>query len=127
MTSVFERMCPYYLMYGMTYEQYWYGDPWALVSYREAFNIRNRQRNEEMWLQGVYNLHAFSTVLSNAFRKKGATEKKYLQKPLDIYPKSEAEKAEEAERERKKIIASLTAWGKDFARRHPEQGVQTEA
>ncbi len=32
MTEVFEHDEPFYLSIGMTYEQYWYGDPWLVVS-----------------------------------------------------------------------------------------------
>lgn len=122
MTETFERLCPYYMLYGMTYEQYWYGDPWAMKSFREAYNLRNRHENEMMWLQGLYFYQAVGTVLSNAFAKKGTPSKKYLNEPLDIFPKSEAEEAAEMEKKQRKLIAGLTAWQKMFEAAANERG-----
>lgn len=120
MTETFERLCPYYMLYGMTYEQYWYGDPWAMKAYKEAFNLRNRHENEMMWLQGLYFCQATSVVLCNAFSKKGTPPKKYLKEPLDIFPKSEAEEAAEMEKKQRKLIAGLSAWQKLFEASHSE-------
>ena len=45
--------------------------------------------------------HAFQTVLGNAFGKK---KLKYLEKPLEIFEKTEAEKKQEVRTERQKLI-----------------------
>lgn len=122
MSETFERLCPYYMMYGMTYDEYWYGDPWALKKYKEAFNLRNRHQNEMLWLQGLYFCNALNVVLANAFSKKGTPPRKYLQEPLDIFPKSEAEEAAEMERKQRKLIAGLTAWQKMFEAGEKQKG-----
>lgn len=119
-SEIFDMYCPYYILYGMTWEQYWYGDPWALKAYKDAYNLKRRTANEEMWLQGAYTYHAFATVLGNAFAKKGSKPRKYLEKPLDIFPKTEAEMEAEARKEREKIIKALTKWEKDWNKRKGE-------
>lgn len=110
MSEVFERLCPRYMSYGMTYNQYWHGDPWSLKSYREAYFLRNRHENEMMWIQGLYTLNALSVVIGNAFSKKGTPPRKYLEKPLDIFPKTEAEEEAEMEQKQRELIAKLSAW-----------------
>lgn len=89
------------MVYGMTYEQYWFGDPWMTRAYAQAYLLKRRVANEEMWLQGVYMVHAVQTVISNSF---GKQKVKYLEKPLDIFEKTQAEKEREKRVERQKLI-----------------------
>ena len=58
-----------------------------------------------MWLNGIYVANAFQTVLGNAFGKK---KLQYLDKPLDIFEKTEAEKEQEIRQERQKLIDFLS-------------------
>lgn len=114
MSEIFERLCPRYISYGMTYEQYWHGDPWAMKAYKEAHLMRLNQQNEMLWLQGAYNMNALSVVIGNAFSKKGTPPRKYLAKPLDVFPKTEEEQKAEEERKQQEIIAKLSAWKRAF-------------
>jgi hypothetical protein len=117
-TQIFENHCPYYLMYGMTYRQYWFGDPWMARDYRIAYGLKQREDNARMWLQGLYDFRAFETVLSNAFLPKGKTPHKYIEKPLDIFPKTKAEKEAEAEKAREKAIAFFTNFERQWKQTH---------
>ena len=114
MGEVFRKMCPLYLHYGMTWDQYWHGDPWMVVAYAEAHDLWRRQRNEEMWMQGLYVHNAFAVVLSNAFAQKGSIPKKYVEKPIDFFPKTEEEIEAEEERELRKMVKQLNVWEKRF-------------
>lgn len=118
MGEVFRRDFPTFLVYGMTAEQYWNGDPWLVVSYAEAYRMRVEEKNWELWLQGFYNHEAFAVVLANAFSNKGSTPKKYQTKPLDIFPKTEEQRAAEEELELRKTIAQLNAWEKAWSKQH---------
>ena len=89
------------MLYGMTYEQFWFGDPWMVRAYAQAYLLKRRAKNEELWLEGIYMTNAFQVVLGNAFGKK---KLKYLEKPLDIFEKTEAEKEREVRAERQKLI-----------------------
>ena len=93
------------MLYGMTYEQFWLGDPWMARAYAQAYLLKRRQMNEELWLEGIYVANAFQTVLGNAFGKRKLT---YLEKPLDIFEKTEAEKEQEIRQERQKLINFLS-------------------
>lgn len=114
MSEIFKTLCPYYMMYGMSYDEYWYGDPWRMVDYKAAYELRNRRENQMMWIQGIYVVNALSVVIGNAFSKRGTPQKKYFEKPLEIFPKTEAEEKAEMEKKRREIIMKLTAWKKSF-------------
>ena len=108
-TEIFTELCPMFIAYGMTYEQYWYGDPWMTRAYAQAYLNRRKIENENAWIQGAYFANAISVALSNSFGKKHID---YLKKPLDIFPKTESEKQMEIREERKKIIAWLNGMKK---------------
>ena len=88
----------------MTYEQFWFGDPWIAKAYKEKHLLERRQRNEEMWVNGAYQLSALSVALNNAFNKHKI---EYLKEPFNIFPKTEAEKEAEKRSERQKLIEWL--------------------
>lgn len=68
----------------MTYEQYWEHDPWLTKYYLEAHQIKNEQKNQEMWVQGRYFYDAVSVVMHNAFRKKSDKEANYPKEPYPL-------------------------------------------
>lgn len=76
---------------GMTYEQFWYGDPWMVVSFRKAHELRNNMLNQQMWLMGLYVSDAVGSVVSTALSKK----RDYMKQPINLHPKTDAEKARE--------------------------------
>lgn len=92
-------------VYGMTYEQFWYGDPMAARDYRRAYIERRRAENKRDWLQGAYFYNAVSTALANAFRKQGSKPHDYLEEPFPIFAPTEAEMAEKNRKEKEKIEA----------------------
>lgn len=108
---MFWDVFPHYLLYGMTAEQFWNGDPYLAVAYRKLHKLRIQQQNEILWLQGLYNLDALTVSLNNAFSKKKI---KYLEQPMQIFPKTEDEKKREIEETRKKLVARLDAWKQAF-------------
>ena len=108
------------MLYGMTYEQFWFGDPWMARAYAQAYLLKRRAMNEELWLEGIYMTDAFQVVLGNAFGKK---KLKYLEKPLDIFEKTEAEKEQEVRTERQKLINWLNRLKKSADRK---QGVDSD-
>ena len=108
-------MCGYYLAIGMSVEEYWCASPRLAVYYREAHKLRIEQRNQELWLQGLYNFNAFGTVLANAFAKKGASKHHYLEKPIQLFGKSEAELEQERITEKNKVVNTLNRMAAKFA------------
>lgn len=96
----------------MTTDEFWNASPLLAKAYREAHKLTQRQRNEYAWLQGLYIYNAVGVVVGSALGGKGKKKVEYMKEPVDLGLETEAEKRDKAERERQKIIASLTAWKK---------------
>ena len=79
-----DTICPYYLMYGMTWDEFWNESLERLAGYWQAHQFAVESRNQELWLQGLYIRDAVACCLS-----KGA---KYPEKPHRITAMTEAEK-----------------------------------
>lgn len=103
----------------MTYEQYWYGDPLMVRAYAQSYLLKRKIENENMWIMGAYVADAFGTVISNAF---GGKSRKYIAKPLDIFPKTDAEKQAEIREEKRKLIAWLNGMKKKSAKKNTGSG-----
>lgn len=98
----------------MTLDEYWNASPLLVKWYRQAHKMRIEQRNQELWLQGLYIYNAFGTVLANAFAKKGATKHKYLDKPIDLFAKADQPTEEEIIETRNSVVNTLNRFAKAF-------------
>ena len=121
-TEIFEENFPQYLAIGMSYAEYWTGDPKLAQYYRKAYRIKQEEINNTAWLQGVYIYDAVSTALHNALRgfgKQKLPAKDYAKQPYDFNHKvkTEAEKAREIEIEQEKAAA----WMENFVRINQSQ------
>ena len=94
---------------GMTPAQYWEQSPYLAVAYRKAYRLRRETENEQAWLQGLYVFNAFAVCLANAFAKRGSKKQTYLEKPIDIYPLTTAEKKRREAEENMKMQQALEA------------------
>lgn len=85
-------MFPFYLSIGMTYDQFWEQDCELVRAYRKAEELRQRRKNQELWLQGRYIYDALCAVspVLHAFAKNGTQPSPYLEKP---YPSDKEESA----------------------------------
>lgn len=75
---------------GMTYDEFWNRDVSLVRVYRKADELRYRQKNQELWVQGAY-LYDVLCRVSPLFRfttKKGVKPEPYIPEP---YPLSAAE------------------------------------
>jgi len=93
-SEICERLCPYYMAYGMSPTEYWDGEPGLARQYREAYEIKRSMRNQELWLQGLYIYEALLDVspILHAFPKQGTKPKEYPKEPYPITPKDQEEK-----------------------------------
>lgn len=90
------------MMYGMSYDEFWNGDPWLAVYYREAYRIRRKEENYRDYLQGAYIYNALSIALGNAFRRRGSKVMNYFdEEPFQIFPLTKEEKAAKLEKEKR--------------------------
>lgn len=82
--------------YGVPYDVFWNGDYCSFKYYAEVYKLDVERRNQELWMQGMYNYEAFATVMSRTMDKR--SKAKYPDKPYRITEMSEDEK--EAEKKR---------------------------
>lgn len=92
---------------GMSYDQFWYEDSALVKMYYQAHKYRIEQRNQEMWMQGLYICSALECTVGNLFKKKGSSPIEYMKEPLQIFPKTEKQIKAETEKERAKAIESF--------------------
>lgn len=107
---------------GMTEEQYWDRSPQLAVAYRDAYRLQRKLQNEQAWLQGLYVFDAFAVVLANAFSKRGARKQNYLDKPIDILPLTEEERAQKIEEENCKMQEAMKAMAREQRRKKKQKG-----
>ncbi len=95
------------MVMGMTEEQFWDMSPYLVLTYRKAFKIKRELDNEMAWLTGLYFYDALSISLYNVLRKRGQKRENYLEKPLDIFPLTPAEKKRREREEMLKMQKTL--------------------
>ena len=115
-------VCPQYLVMGMTYEQFWEQSPYLAVTFRKAYKLRREMENEQAWLQGIYVFDAFAVCMANAFAKRGAAKQNYLERPLDIFPLTEAQKKQREQEENKKMQMAMEAMMRKQQQRKKQKG-----
>ena len=107
---------------GMTYDQYWYGDPMMVRAFYEADKIRQKIKDEEAWTLGAYFVKALESTVGNMFKESGSQPLEYPTEPFLITHEREKRKKKE-EREKEEMMwaeAWMTQfveagknWGKD--------------
>ena len=108
-TDSFEKACPEYMALGMTYDEFWNGDPCRAKYYREAEEIRQKKRDYDMWLQGRYVYDALCAVspLLHAFAPSGTQAIDYTEEPYPRTYKDLKERQERQMRERAEAFAAF--------------------
>lgn len=90
---------------GMTYEQYWYGDPLMVRAFYKAEQLRQQRLNEEAWLNGAYVYRALDATVGNMMRKKGSQPAEYPLKPIELNTVEETEVDKEQREEQEAVYA----------------------
>lgn len=98
---------------GMSYEQYWYGDPLMVRAFYKAEKIRQERMDEEAWLHGLYVMKAVDSTIGNAFRKSSEEASPYPEEPISLTIKKQ-EKEEKSEREKEREAIWALAWMSSF-------------
>ena len=101
---------------GMTYELYWFGDTWMVSAYREADKLRQERRNEDAWLNGLYQGMAISSTIGNAFLPKGSTPVKYPERPIASKKEEMQEEDEDNTAFARLYMASMVRAGKNWGK-----------
>lgn len=118
-----EDCFPYYLSLGMSYDEYWYGDPTMVVAYRKAEDMRTHRRNWEMWMNGRYTYDAIASMIPSLQIIKPREPLPYTKEP---YPLTKKEYEERMEREEKKKQEEIMAKMMAFAKTRSSKKVKEE-
>ena len=109
-------MLPYALFIGMTKKEFMKSKPIELKAYGKAFEMKMKTRDEELWLQGRYNLEALQVVFSHFGAGLSGKQSKaeYPKEPISFMKTNEELTEEEKERQREMFVARLKAMGANF-------------
>ena len=115
LTKLFEKACPIYMSFGMSYHDFWYGPAFMTTFYKDAHKLKVRQQDENNWMLGMYVYEAIldCSPILHAFSKKGTKPLPYPEKPylMDKFEeKTQAEKEQEIENERLKFTIKMNNW-----------------
>lgn len=120
LSGLFEIECDAALMMGLSYHDYWYGEPEMFYVYAKAYKSaleRSAQEQDvQAWLTGQYVLQAVAVNFNAAFGKKGSPKVTYPEIPYHLAEHNEQAKIKKRERELMRsynnFIAAAQAMGK---------------
>ena len=92
---------------GMTYDEYWYGEPMMVRAYYKADKLRREREDEAAWLNGLYMLAALNATIGNIGNKGKPNE--YPNEPIASAEKRKREQ-KRTEREEKQEALWAEAW-----------------
>lgn len=94
---------------GMSYDEFWYGEPDRVRYYREAERLRQKNRDYDLWLQGRYFYDALCAVspILHAFAANGTQAEEYLKEP---YPRTRKDLEELQERKMRENAENFRAF-----------------
>lgn len=122
LTKLFEKACPIYMSFGMSYHDFWYGPAFMTTFYKDAHKLRLRQQDENNWMLGMYVYEAIldCSPILHAFSKKGTKPLPYAEQPYlsdKLSEKTTAEIEQERENERLRFILQMNNWFKATTKR----------
>lgn len=110
---------------GMSYEDYWHGDVLMAKAYREAKELSDKRRNQEIWLQGRYIYDAIcaaAPLLRFTFSKAPAKANPYLSEPYPITAEELRKKEErEARLKQERMKAQFAAYVEKLKKKMPAE------
>lgn len=115
---------------GMTYDEFWNQDVRMTEVYRKANELRDKRRNQELWLQGMYIYEALCDA-SPLFRlslKKGSVKPEpYVKEPYPITAAEvKAREEREARKKEERLKAEFAAFVEQMRRKMPSEAHPNE-
>jgi len=105
------------MSYGMSYDEYWHSSPYRARFYLQAHKQKIKQKDEEMWMQGMYIYEALCDVspILHAFSKNGTKPLQYSNSPY-LSKVSELQTKQEKEQEKKNAELVARVYFENWAR-----------
>lgn len=111
-TDCFNELCPIFMSYGMSYNDFWYGDITMTTFYLKAHNLELKEKDAEFWKQGMYIYEAIldcSPILHPFSKAKKPLP--YPEKPYSIQQEEEEQiTKQQIENERLKAQIWMNNW-----------------
>lgn len=110
--KIFEEQCPFYMSFGMTCDEFWFGKPERARYYRKAYELKKKQLNEQLWLQGMYVYEAIRDVAPILVTNPSENAKiqEYSNEPYALTVKEQKEREQkELERRQKAMMNRFSA------------------
>ena len=113
------------MAFGMTYDEFWNGDTEMPKMFRKAYEIKQKEYDQQAWIQGAYVYHAIGALapILKAFAKGSA--KPYLEHPFcyDERPLSdETPKQAKENRNDNKARTMFEMWALSFNDKFEKKG-----
>lgn len=120
----FEELCPLYMSFGMTYDQYWNEDSTMVTMYRKAHELRQEVENQKLWLQGLYIYEALCCVTPAMRVMKPQKPIPYRSEPISLTGKSSEKPKEEQRKENSdnKAKAYMEMFAMSFNKQFEKKG-----
>lgn len=117
------------MLCGMTYQGYWNATMEEKETYLKFHELRNEQRNQEMWLQGLYVFKAIETALHNqpAFATHPVKPESYLKEPIRLTPLTEEEKRQKEQAKLDQFVNELLTFQENWERKYGKRNPTTES
>lgn len=104
----FDRMCPFYMSVGMTYNEFWQGDVSLTRFYLEAYRIKEKREAEKLkwehWEQGLY-VYVAVEKLVPVLRAFSSVKKPLPYPELPLGMEEDKDIVKEKEKQKKKLEA----------------------
>lgn len=97
--EIFQEVFPMYLSMGMSYDEFYNKDCQLVNAYLKAYEMKQKENNTNMWLQGMYVYDAIlsASPILHPFAKAGTEAIPYLEEPYAL-----SKEEQEAREEKKK-------------------------
>lgn len=100
-------MCPVCMVWGMTPDDFWHGEPELIKYYREAYELKKEVKNQELWRLGLYIQRALMSTSGYTFGSKN-NPPEYYGEPLPVTSRQIKEyEAKQMERQREEAKAFI--------------------
>lgn len=110
-----DNECPYYISLGMTYYDYWDGDPAMCAAYRKADELKRKRENFNLWLQGAYIYEVISDLAPSIAPFSKGKVKPYRKEVIPILPSEIEEYQERKQKEAyEAMLAGFTALAEEI-------------
>jgi hypothetical protein len=90
---------------GMSHDEFWNQDVAMVRAFRKAHELKRRQQNEMLWMQGLYVRDALLATVGNMFAN-GSKKNEY---PSEPYPVTEEQVAEKKVAEHRQMEERMKA------------------